>query len=729
MTLKPATNELPSRALAWRIVGAALLASATIVAYWPALHGQFILDDNILLTDSAMIDSTNGLAQIWFSTKAPDFTPLSNTTLWLEWRLRRLNPTGYHVTNLALHVASALLLWAILRKLSIPGAYLAALLFALHPVNVESVAWIAQRRNVLALFFALLSICCWLKLDISLLVNKSVGAADDREPPAVQMTAASSRWYWFSLLAFVLAMLSKGSVAMLPAILLLLDWWRRGRISKNDLLRTALFWAVAISLVLMNIWYQARSGIVFRQASAPERLAGAGAVVWFYLAKAVAPFDLSFVYPKWQIEIANLRWWLPLTAALAATALLIWRRNRWWGQGLLFAWLFFGLSLVPVMGFTDVGFMWNSLVADHYQHIAIIAVVVLAGAAWSAWNKSAGTVRRIVTSAVAAVVVLCFADMTFHQSDLYAGPFRLYEDTLSKNPDSSLAHNNLGVALAETGESQQAIKHYLRALELNPKDWEAHCNLANAQAKVGNYELAIEHYRRAVAINPDCLNAAANPGATINDATRASDPLNHIREAIRLGPDRAESYNHLGMALASTGKLQETINSYRRALELDATHPTAHFNLANAFARIGQSTEAIAEYRKAIELRPRYVEARNNLAAELVKIGQRKDAIAQFQQVVELEPESPRACFNLGSALSTDGQTSAAIEEFEKAASLKGDYVECYANLAACYADINRPTDALAKAKIALSLAQSQGRPELAEKITKWIEEHQAKSN
>ncbi len=345
------------------LIGTALIALVACVVYWPSLTGGFLWDDDVLLTGNALVKSADGLYRMWFTTEAVDYWPLTNSSFWLEWRLWGMNPIGYHVTNLILHVASATLAWAILRRLQIPGAFLAALIFVAHPVNVESVAWIAQRKNTLSMLFFLLSILWYFKHDL------------DTQAPG------RARWYGLSLLAFVLAMLSKGSVVVLPLMLLLIAWWRRRRITSSDLARTLPFFVVGVGLTLVNIWVQTR-GVqeTIRHATLVERALGAGAVTWFYLWKAVLPINLTFVYPRWTIHASDLRWWCPLLAALLVTGLLVWRRHTPWGRPLLFAWAFYGLALAPVMGFADVYFMKYSLAADHYQYIALLGVSACAGA-------------------------------------------------------------------------------------------------------------------------------------------------------------------------------------------------------------------------------------------------------------------------------------------------------------------------------------------------------------
>ena len=286
---------------------------------------------------------------------------------------------GYHVVNLALHIAAALLVWLILRRLSAPGAYLAALLWAVHPVNVEAVAWIAQQKTLLASVFFFTSIALYLNV---------------APPPAETFRwtrAFDDHWYWASLAAFVLGMLSKGSIASLPIVLLGLVTWQRRTIGSWDVARLMPFLLIALVLTYVNIRFQYHGdGEAIRAAGFLERLLGAAAALWFYLGKALWPVNLIFVYPQWDVRPENFIWWLPLLATIAVTATLWSQRQRPWGRVLLFAWGYYCLALLPVLGFADVGFMKYSLVADHYQYLASVAVTAVIAAAISQANARVG---------------------------------------------------------------------------------------------------------------------------------------------------------------------------------------------------------------------------------------------------------------------------------------------------------------------------------------------------
>jgi protein O-mannosyl-transferase len=553
------------------LVGGALIIATTSLAYFPSLRGGFILDDNILLTDNRLIKAADGLYRIWCTTEAIDYWPVYNTTLWFEWRLWGMDSTGYHVTNLVLHIAAALLIWAILLRLAVPGAFLAALLFAIHPVNVESVAWIAQCKSVLALLFFLVSILWYLKAEMHV------------PPQSRAFPAAAGRWYGLSLVAFILAMLSKGSVAVLPLLLVGIVWWLRP-LTRRDLVRTAPFWLVALVLVRVNVWFQTHgTHTQFRTAGFTERVLGAAAGVWFYLYKAILPLNLTFIYPQWHIHPEQALWWLPLLAAVATTSLLWWYRSGW-SRPLLFAWAYFCVSLVPVLGFTDVAFMEHSLVADHYQHVALIGVMALAAAGWSMWQRrvrgTAAWAPRIAAVAVAGVLTM----LTWRQSGLYANAMTLYQATLEGNPNSWMAHNNLGGVLFEAGRLPEAIGHFEQALRLKPDYADAHNNLGVALRGSGRLPEAIGHYEQALELRADYPEAHYNLGVALAQTGQPREAIGHFQQALQLKPDYPEVHNEMGVALARTGQLHEAIGHFEQALRLKPDFSDAQYNLGIAVA-------------------------------------------------------------------------------------------------------------------------------------------------
>ena len=660
--------------------GAAVIVIAVFLVYLPSINGEFVLDDE-LFTQNALVNAPDGLYRFWLTTQAADYWPVTNTTFWIEWRLWWTHSTGYHVTNLILHVAEALLIWIILKKLSIPGAFLAALIFAVHPVNVEAVAWISQRKDVMAMLFFLLSILWYLKADMPTVnVGMAPASSDTASAPSHggpwerEMTPARSQggpwerektfssfilhpssfhfWYWLSLAAFVLAMLGKGSAAVLPVLLPM--FIRRLRpLRRLDLARIAPFFLVAAAMAGVNVWFQTHgTETTIRVASFTERLLGAGGVAWFYLYKALFPINLIFIYPQWHIQASNPLWWVPLPAALVVAAMLC-RHVKSWGWPLLFAGGFFCAALAPVMGFVDVGFMKYSLVADHYQHIAIIGIIALASAPWSLWHRRArGDSRRAaILIAVMAVGVLGF--LAWRQNRLYRDPITLYEATLEKNPDCWMAQNNLGTVLVRIGRYQEAIKNFRRVIQINP--------------------------------------------------------------------DYAEVHNNFGAALFHMGRPREAMEQYERALQLKSNYPEAQNNLGSALDQIGRPREAIEHYEQALRLNPEYAEAYFNLGNLYKTAGQYQQAIECYWQALRFKPDYVEAYNNLGIAFFETGQPREAIERYHQALKWKPDYTEVYYNLALAYAELYQPSEAEAAARKALKLARDQGSTAQAEQIENWL--------
>jgi protein O-mannosyl-transferase len=619
------------------VAGVLLIVGSIFLIYWPAIHGGFVMDDDLLLTDNPLIKAPDGLSRIWLTRESVDYWPVSNSSLWLQWRLWGINPPGYHVINLLLHIADCLLIWLLLAGLAIPGAFLVALLFAVHPVNVESVAWISQHKNLLSLLFFLLSILSFLKSQGSL-----------------------NRWYALSLIAFTLAMLSKGSVAILPLALLLIIWWQKERITIQNIYQTAPFFAVAIVFTLVNIWFQTHgSETAIRTATFAQRLAGAGAVPWFYLCKALIPVNLVFVYPQWNIQVSNPLWWLPLVALIAVTILLVrlsGSTKTTWARNLLFAWGFFCIALLPVLGFVDVGYMKYSLVADHYQYIALISVITLFAAAGYYRHSQAPPATKTAFKICAAFVVGVLAFLTWRQSQLYANSIRLYEATLQQNPSSWLIQTNLSIDLADADRIDEAISHAQEALRLNPNYPEAHNALGLALFKRNEPDAAMQQYQQALSFQPNFAEAYCNMGAVLAKQGQTAQAIENLRHAIDLKPDLFQAHWYLARALASTDQLPESLD---------------HLQIA-------------------AQLHPGFVEAEMNMARILNTMGRSQDSLVHYENARRLKPNLP----------------------------------DVYSGLATVYAEMNRPNEAIAAAQIGLDLARSAGQVQLAEQLDVWLREY-----
>jgi tetratricopeptide (TPR) repeat protein len=570
--------------------GICLISAAVFFVYRPALHGGFVLDDDVLLTQNSLLKSSRGLYQIWFTTAPVDYWPVMASSFWFEWRLWGDDPTGYHITNLALHIAESLLVWLILWRLRIAGAFLAAIVFALHPVNVESVAWIAQRKNLLAMLFFLLSI-------LSFVIGEDRRASAGRTPQRFL-----NFWDGLSLVTFVMAMLSKGSVVVLPVVLLLIIWWRRP-LAKWDFARMAPFFVVGGFLTLLNMWFQTHGAQAFaRNVGFIERTLGAAAVIWFYLGKALLPINLAFVYPQWYIHADELRWWLPLAAVIAATAALWSQRHRPWGSAALLAWAYFCVSLAPVMGFADIAFMNYSLVADHYQHLAIIGPIALAAAAWSYVSSQTTAGGHLAAIVVASSAVVALACLTLNQSRIYEGPFTLYEATLAANPNAWLAHDELGNTLIKANRPDEAIAHFNRSLQLNPQQPKVHNNIGIALVKMGKLQEAQQQFEQALHLQPDFAEAQHYLGLVLMQIHQPDEAIAHFRRAIELKENYPEAYDSLGQALLEMDRVEAAILCFEQSCHLDPDNADARAELAISYKRVGRLDDATRAAQQALEL-------------------------------------------------------------------------------------------------------------------------------
>lgn len=696
---------------------AAALCGAIVVGYLPALGGGFVWDDVALVVDNPLVRASDGLFRFWFTTEAYDYWPLTSSTFWLEWRLWGPRAAGYHATNLVLHAVGSLLLWAVLRRLRFRGAYLAALVFAIHPVNVASVAWISQRKNLVAMLFFVLAVLWFLR-------------DEDRRAGEAGPSRRGTPWYALSLGAFVLAVLGKGSAAVLPAVLLLLVWWRNGRLRGPDLARVLPFALAGAALAAVNVWFQTHGEGPIRAASPLDRVLGASAAVWFYLSKALLPLDLAFFYPQWSVDPGSLRWWLPLAAAVLVSAALVRARHSPIGRPLALAWAYFCVTLVPVMGLVDVAYMRYSLVADHYQHLAVIGVVALGAAAWAGWAREARGWVRAAAAGVAVAAVGALLVLTVRQSATFRDEETLYRATLATSPESWLAHYNLAVVLEAQGRRDEAVVHLEEAVRLKPDHAKAHTNLAIALLDAGRPEEAREHAERAVRSAPDLPEALVNLGVVLSRTGRPAEAVAPLERAVALRPASPEALHNLGLALASlgdaltgAGRDVEAASAFEKALGLRPEDASLHARLAFALVRSGRLDEATAHYEESLRLEPSgpaAAEWHYNLGVLVTAAGRAGEGRGHYTRALELRPDYAEAHYNLAVALLGDGRLADATVHLEAAARSRPDLVAARLALADAYARTGRLAEAIAEAEVARDVAPPAERPAIERAIRAW---------
>jgi tetratricopeptide (TPR) repeat protein len=652
---------------------ALFLVGITVIAYLPALGGQFIWDDNNYVTENLWLRSLKGLGQIWFTPGAePQFYPLSFTSFWVDYHLWKLNPLGYHLTNVLLQALNSVLLWTILRRLRAPGAWLAAAIFAVHPVNVESVAWITERKNVLAGVFYLSSALACLRFWLP----DTVAATQ----PSAGADLGRWKFYWLALLLYVGALLAKTAAVALPVAVLLVVWWKRGKLGWREVVPMAPFFAAGITMGLFTMWVERH----FVQAvgrdwtfSFPDRCLMAGHVVWFYLGKLAWPHPLIFVYPRWEIQAAQPLDYLPVLA-LVALVLILWINRRSWGRPALVALVYFLAVLFPVMGFFNVYFFRYSFVADHFQYLAAIGPLALAAAGLS---RLFGYVR-LFKPALGAALVLVLGVLTWRQCSTLADMDTLWRTTLAQNPDCWMAHNNLGLLLKNQGRLGEAIEQYHEALQIAPNAWDALNDLGVALAANGQYEEAIQSYRHALQIKPDLAAVHNNLGHALAAEGKFDEAIECYRQAIGINPSFADALNNLGNALAAQGRVDEAIANYRQAIQINPEFTEALNNLGFALAAQGRFDEAITNYRRAIQIKPEDAAALDNLGVALAGEGRLDEAIKSYGEAIQVNPNRPEAYFHLGATLDQLNRTQEAVVQYRAALRLDPNLSGALNNLA-----------------------------------------------
>jgi tetratricopeptide (TPR) repeat protein len=600
-----------------------LLLGLGFVLYAPALGAGFIWDDGRALANNPVFQAPHALWNIWTGQGDADYFPLKTTVLWLLYQIFGAHPAPYHVLNVAVHAANAVLLWHGLRRLAIPGAGLAGLVFLAHPTHVESVAWVSECKNTLSTGFALLALLAWLTFE----------------------QEHRLRYYLAALVLFVAGLLCKTHVVILPVVLVLCAWWQAGRDGASKPARPALiarlgpFFLVAILFGGITIWFQNTRAI--REYQLPvgglaSRVANAGKATWWYLGKAISPVNLwyemperpvetepeaqavlagtraanpapawprgrlvlcplSMIYPRWRVTSPLWYDFLPL-AAMAALFVWVVRLRKGRGRGVCFALSYFLLALLPVLGLLKMSYMRAAWVADHFQYLADIGIIALGCAGGTLlWRRASRVGRRWVAGAGAAVIGILAVATVVRAAD-YRSEYTLWTDTVAKNPGAWQAQTRLGAALLERGDVRGAAEHFAQGVRLKPDDADSRNNLGLALVTLGRIDEGIAQYRESVRLHPGQFFAHANLGDVLARQKQYGEAAAAYREAIRLQPALAPLHYRLGVVLLDGSKPAEAIVSLERAAALAPHHP----EITAALERARRAREAA--------LRPGYAE-------------------------------------------------------------------------------------------------------------------------
>jgi len=628
-----------------------LLVVLTVIAFYPALQNGFVnWDDDRNIVENPFYRGLHWTNIQWMFTTfhMGHYQPLTWLTLSIDYLFWGLNPVGYHLTNLLLHCLNAVVLYFLAFRLfllvdpALAGhehallplaAGVSALLFSVHPLRVESVAWATERRDVLAGLFFLLSILCYLKA----VTNGESGSRH-------------RRWILVSLGAYVLSLLSKASAMTLPVVLLVLDVYplrRLGPGSKGwfgpqarEVLREKLLFvafAVCTGVTALFAQYAAGAYRPLEQHDIASRFSQALYALTFYLWKTVLPFDLSPLYemPR-NPEFWHRSFLLSGFTVIAITVVLFIKRHRW--PAVLAVWIVYGVLLAPISGIAQSG---PQLVGDRYSYLSCISWALLAGGGlihlWQlSLSGSFASRIAIPVTGFAAAALVGLGALTWRQTQIWKDSEGLWRHTLSIQKESSFAHNNLGIALAEQDRLDEAIVEFREVLQIDPQDADGHHNLGNALARQGRLGEAVEQFYEALRIHPGHAKAHYDLGNALARQSDMETALIHFRQALRYAPQDASAHYNAGRILLEQRKLEEAKDHFRQALRIDPAHVKAHYYLAVAFAGQGDFEAADKEFQEAIRIEPNLAEAHAGLARALSAQGKKDQAVQHYQEAVRL---------------------------------------------------------------------------------------------
>jgi len=559
------------------------IIAATFVVYIPALKGGFVWDDPMHVTENPLLKNLDGLRRIWVEPGSrPQYYPLVFTSFWVEYQLWGLAPFPYHFANVLLHTLNVILLWRVLRILKVPGALMATLIFALHPVHVESVAWISERKNVLSGFFYLSALLAYLHLSIANDGSEKVSTGSDEK----QFDSGISIHKWLYLLSIILfscALLSKTVTCSLPAAICLLLWWKSGRIGRRHIQRLIPMFILGLILGLNTIYMEKFTA----GARGPEwamsfgdRILVAGRALWFYAGKLLMPYKLTFIYPRWQINSAV--WWqyiFPLTVIIVFA--VFWFLRKRIGKAPIVAVLLFSGTLLPALGFFDLYPHRYSFVADHFQYLASISLIALAVSGVTIFFSKRCQRNRNIGFAAGLAFLAMIGVLSWKQGHIYKDSDTLYRDTIAKNPQCWMAYNNLGNLLFKQGKVDEAIFNHKMSLRVRPNHAMAHNNLGIALAEKGNLEEAAYHFNRALQINHRLAIVHYNTGAFLARQEDLKGAMFHFSEVIKIDPEYTKAYNFIGVILEAWGKYHGARIFFSKAIQMDPDYLEALENLEN----------------------------------------------------------------------------------------------------------------------------------------------------
>lgn len=665
----PVAAKVAPRFPVWLLAVSLMLV--TVAAYWPATHHGFVnYDDDLYVTSNFHVQeglTWENIKWAFFEPVAFNWHPLTMMSHMLDDQLYGLNPWGHHLTSMLLHALNGMLVFVLLRQLTgtVWRSFWVAALFTLHPLRVESVAWVAERKDVLSGFFGLLTLVFYARY-VAQLKNQN---------------ASFKMSYGLALMFFACGLMSKAMLVTWPFVMLLLDFWPLDRFKRGNAWRLAgekvPFFALALTTSVITYVVQQQSGAMTAGEKIPFGARAGNALVSCcrYLGKLFWPTHLAVLYP-------HPGYW-PMAKVLLAGGLILGITALFWAQRrrypfLLMGWLWYCGTLVPVIGLVQVG---AQAMADRYTYLPSLGILILV--VWGAAELVRCRDYLVIPFSLggAAVLVLCLG-LTSLQLEYWQDSETLFRHALAVTENNYIAHNNLGIILDDQGQTGAAIDQYQEALRLKPDYALAHINLGTALSQKNEADAAIDQYQEALRLNPNFALAHYDLGVALEKKNRIDAAVSQFQQAIRSNPDDPKAHNNLGTDLAREGQTDAAVHEFQAALQINPNYALAHINLGKAWAQQGQLDMAIGQYQEALRLNPDFALAHYDLGAALDRKGEIEEAIHQFQEALRLNPDDALAHNNIGSDLARTGQMDQAIREFQEALRLKPDYTNAQKNLA-----------------------------------------------
>jgi len=622
------------------LLQALVIAAAVFWVYWPSIHGNWLWDDNLYITDNPLLNDTTRLWKIWFLPGSlTEYYPIEQSVQWLQWQLWGNDTWGYHLTNVVLHIFSSLLVWRLFRKFDLRLAWLGGLIFAIHPIQVESVAWIAELKNTLSLPPFLLAMCFYIDYD----------------------ETKNSRDYWLAVGFFLVAMLCKNSMALFPVVILLYGWWKRDRIGWSDLKASAPFFIISVILTAITVWAGSRfihiHGTSTVAASAPmiglfPTLALAGLTISFYFSKCFLPIGLLPVYPPWLVnpplEVQFLPWII-----FSVGIFWLWHKRQSWGRHALLGLGFFLISLVPILGLIVVRYealVWS---LDHLVYIPLLGLVGLTVAGLGELYEQVPKSKRPYGIALVVILITALLFASHGYAGAFANSETLWNYTLQHGSDSWEVRKNLSAALVENGKFSEAMKQYDLALQADPHLVIVHNNMGEGLLKAGRYPEAANEFELFLRAMPDSAIAQFNLACALQQLGRLPEALAHFRQAVQINPMYSDAHHKLGDILLQVGQIPEAMNEYEQAVKITPGDFTAHNNLGSALFKEGRFDEAMEHFAASLKINPNSATTHNNMGMSLAITGRISEAVEQFEAALKINPDYTAARNNLSQMQAT----------------------------------------------------------------------------